>query len=118
MTNHGRREEEKSLELALRQPWVRNVSDFIFLAPTYEDGWLVLSLADSSSLRQCAVGVLIIGIAEPAKERRWRQTLETIYCPIGDFNTPISQLIVQDANLSTTVQLNASITSEHLCTAG
>ena len=53
-------EEEQSLKLALRQPWVWSVSDFIFLASAYEGGWPVLSLAVSSSHRQCTVSVLII----------------------------------------------------------
>ena len=37
------------LKLALRQPWVCSVNDFIFLATAYEGGLPVLSLTVSSS---------------------------------------------------------------------
>ena len=52
-------EEEQSLKLALRQPWVWSVNDFIFLASAYEGGCAILFLAVSSSHWQCAVSVLI-----------------------------------------------------------
>jgi len=32
-------EEDQSFKLALGQPWVWSVSDFIFLATAYEGGW-------------------------------------------------------------------------------
>src|SRR6218665_2622505 len=38
-------EERQALKLTLRQSWVLNVDDFIFLVLAYEDGWLVFSLA-------------------------------------------------------------------------
>src|SRR5688572_24076283 len=44
----------------MRQPYVRSVSDFIFLASAYEDGWTILFLALSSSSWQCTVSVLKI----------------------------------------------------------
>ena len=37
---HDDDDDDQSLKLALRQPWVRNVSDFIFLVTAYEDRWL------------------------------------------------------------------------------
>jgi len=49
-------EEDQSLKLALRQPWLCSVSAFIFLV----SAWPFLSLAVSSSHRQGAVSVLII----------------------------------------------------------
>ena len=72
-------EEDHSLKLALGQPWVWSVGDFIFLAMAYEGGWLVLSLTVSSSHWQCAVSVLII--AELA-----RGAGGTNFCPGRDLN--------------------------------
>ena len=58
-------DDDQSLKLAPRQPCVRSVSDFIFLASAYEGGWPVLTV--SSSHWQCAVCVLIIaGLARGA----------------------------------------------------
>ena len=53
-------EEEQSLKLTLRQPWVWSVSAFILLATAYEGRWPVPSLAVSSSHWQCTVSVVII----------------------------------------------------------
>ena len=53
-------QQEQSLKLALGQPWVWSVSDFIFLASAYEGGWPVLTLIVSSSHWQFTVSVLII----------------------------------------------------------
>ena len=65
--------------LALKQPWVWSVSDFIFLATAYEGGWPVLFLSVSSSYWQCAISVLII--AELARGRRWNRILNSNFCP-------------------------------------
>jgi len=77
-------EEDQSLKLALRQPWVWSVSDFIFLATAYEGGWPVLSLTFSSSHLQCMFSVLII--AELARGRRWNRNLEPNFWPGRDLN--------------------------------
>jgi len=53
-------EEDQTLKLALWQPWVWSVSDFIFLATAYEGGWPVLSLIVPSSLWHCVISVLIL----------------------------------------------------------
>jgi len=41
-------EEQQSFKLALGQPWVWSVSDFIFLASAYEGGWPIPCSASSS----------------------------------------------------------------------
>ena len=60
IANLEEEDEDQSLKLALGQPWVWSVNDFIFLATAYEGGWPVLSLTISSSHWQSAVSVLII----------------------------------------------------------
>jgi len=82
--HQSRRGEEQALKLALRQPWVWSVSDFVFLASAYEIWWPVLSLAISSSHRHCTVGVLII--AELARACRWSRTLDASFCPGRDLH--------------------------------
>jgi len=69
-------DEEQSLKVFLEQLWVWSVSDFIFLALAYEDGWLVLSLAESSSHLQYAVSVFII--AELARGAGDLATISTL----------------------------------------
>ena len=80
-------EEEQSLKLALRQPWVWSVSDFIFLASAYEGGWPVLSLAVSSSHQQCTVSVLII--AELARGAGGAEISNQISALAGIWTPPI-----------------------------
>ena len=77
-------DEEQSLKVFLEQLWVWSVSDFIFLALAYEDGWLVLSLAESSSHLQYAVSVFIIAeLARGAGDLATISTL-TVHCQWED----------------------------------
>src|SRR6218665_706095 len=66
-----RREEEQTHDLALVQPRPSSISAFIFLVSAYESRQSVLSLAISSSHRQCTVSVLVL--AELARGA-YRQT--------------------------------------------
>ena len=72
-------DDDQSLKLTLMQPWLLNVSDFIFLATAYESWWPVLFLPISASHWQCAVSVLVI--AELARGRRWNRNLQPNFCP-------------------------------------
>ena len=74
-----RRREEQSLKLALGQPWVWSVSDFIFLASAYESGWPVLSLTISSL-------PLTVHHSRVGYGRRWSKKLEPNFGPGRDFN--------------------------------
>ena len=76
--------EDQSLKLALGQPRVWSVSDFIFSASANEGGWPVLSLTVSSSHWQCTVSVLII--AESARRCKWSRNLEPNFSSGQDLN--------------------------------
>ena len=68
-------DEDQSLKLALRQPRVWIVSDFIFLATAYEGGWPVLSL----NIWQRMVSVLIIAeLARGASEAEISKQISTL----------------------------------------
>ena len=88
-----RRREEQSLKLALGQPWVWSVSDFIFslgiwgrvASPLPHRLIFPLETKSSGKMRQCAISVLIIHV-ELARERRWSRNLEPNFCPGRDLN--------------------------------
>ena len=77
-------EEKQSFKLALGQPCVWSVSDFVFLASVCEGRWPVLSLIVSSSHWQCAVSILII--AAFARGCRWSRNLKPNFCFRWDLN--------------------------------